>query len=154
MKREIVGQSKLGDELLVCVGSTAAQAMIEVRDGKHQAKLLADFQEQAEHRHGIGTTGNGKSNAIAWAQRGRSGRLSEETLRKRGEHLRRMVRRDVAKKQGGARDAALNGAPCGEDEPQNHARRRERTMYEPPELRAGDIVDRQVKVRMVEQTVE
>src|SRR5262249_45003920 len=112
---------------LVCVGSTAAQAMIEVRDGKHQAKLLADFQEQAEHRHGIGTTGNGKSNAIAWAQRGRSGRLSEETLRKRGEHLRRMVRRDGGKKKGGARGGAPDGAPRGGEGPRTHNVRAART---------------------------
>jgi len=76
VKRKIVGKSELGDELLISVRSAAAQAVIEVRNGKHQAALPAEFQEQAEQGHGIGTTGNRNTHAVAWPEQplGRYGR--------------------------------------------------------------------------------
>jgi len=71
MKGEIVKRGELGDEFLVGIGSAAAQTVIEVGDGEHQAALFADFEEKSEKGHRVGASGDGDSHAIAGAKTSR-----------------------------------------------------------------------------------
>ena len=55
MKLQLVPMGQFRDELLVGVGLGPAQIVIEVDDGKHNAEFLAQFEQDAQQRDGIGS---------------------------------------------------------------------------------------------------
>ena len=58
---------QLGNKSLVRVRLGAAQSMIEMRDGQHDANLLPQLQQHAQQRHRIGPTRHSDPHAIARA---------------------------------------------------------------------------------------
>ena len=54
MKDQATFLSQLRREFFIPVGIFAAQFVIEVRNAKHNSKLLAQFREQQQQRHRIG----------------------------------------------------------------------------------------------------
>jgi hypothetical protein len=59
---------KLGDEAFVGIRLFPAELMIEVSDEKDEAEFLAEFEQHAQQGDGIGSAGDGYSNALARLQ--------------------------------------------------------------------------------------
>ena len=58
---------EFGDELLVGVGVGAAQLVVEVGDGNHDAEVLAQFKQHAQQRNRVCTTRDGDSYTVSGA---------------------------------------------------------------------------------------
>src|SRR6266481_266688 len=67
------------DELFICIGSFAAQFVIEVHHAQHDSQLLAQLQKQKQQRHGIRPAGHSRAHAIP--------RLQHSVLFQGGENL-------------------------------------------------------------------
>ncbi len=71
---------QLRDKRLVRVRWLPAQAMIEMRYGKHDAQFRAKFQQYAQERNRVGTAGNGRSHAVACPHQGLFADISQNFL--------------------------------------------------------------------------
>ena len=64
---QVVLAREFGDEALVGIRLLAAQLVVEVGDEEDDAEFLAQFEQHAQQGDGVGSAGNGNSNAVARA---------------------------------------------------------------------------------------
>jgi hypothetical protein len=61
--------SKICDKLCVGIGVGSAELVIEVDDGKYDANLGPQFEQQAKQRNRVGTSRNGSAYAVPGFQK-------------------------------------------------------------------------------------
>ena len=66
---QLVPVGKLGDELLVSLGFSSAQIVIEVNDGEHDTEFLPQLQHDAQQRDRISPARDRDSYPVAGMQK-------------------------------------------------------------------------------------
>ena len=67
LKREFPGQ--FNNKLLIGVSFRSADAMMEVRDGEHNAEVFSQFQQEPQQSYRIRPAGDGDCDALTCLQK-------------------------------------------------------------------------------------
>jgi hypothetical protein len=86
VKLEAVFGGKFGDEFFVSVRGSPAQLVIEVDNAENDAEPLAQFHQQQQQRHGIGSARDGYTNTVTWAEKPLSFNVLKQLLAQRRAH--------------------------------------------------------------------
>jgi hypothetical protein len=68
VKIQLKAAGEILDELLIGISLSAANAVMEMGHGKHNAQFPAQFHENSEQRYRVRATGDRHSYAVAWDQ--------------------------------------------------------------------------------------
>jgi len=80
MKKETVFSGQRSDELGVCFGGRGTDSMLDMDDREMQIPARRELMEGVKEEDGIGASGDGDSDTLAWVEHSELSSVSEEAV--------------------------------------------------------------------------